>query len=445
MGKYEKLAKEIIKNVGGKENINSLTHCVTRLRFKLKDESIANDDVFKKMDGVVTILKSAGQYQVVIGNHVPMVYEEVCKIADISVESTKSSTNGQKQSFLNKAIDVVSGIFQPILSIMTAAGMLKGFLALFSALGWVSPESGTYMILNAIGDAMFMFLPVMLGYTSAKKFNLKPFVGLVIGLALCYPSIQQSALAAAGDPLYTIFKGTMFEAPVYMSFLKIPIISIDYTSTVVPVILICYIASKFQKLFEKIVPELVKFFVEPMLTLLFALTIGFIVIGPLATYASTIVTQGILYVRDLSPLLAGALVGGLWQVLVMFGIHWGFIPVYLNNIATMGYDNVMMPFFATTFATTAVVIAIMLKTKNKKLKELCIPSAISGVFGITEPAIYGIVLPLKKPFIISCIASAIAGAYYGVADLREYIMGGLGIFEFPAMIDLLQRICIVLL
>lgn len=172
-----------------------------------------------------------------------------------------------------------------------------------------------------------------------------------------------------------------------------------------------------------------------MLTILFSLIIGFIVIGPIATYASTLVTNAILYVRDLSPMLSGAIVGGFWQILVIFGIHWGLIPVYINNVSTLGYDNVMMPFFGTTFATTAVVIAILMKTKDKKLKELCLPAAVSGIFGVTEPAIYGIVLPLKKPFIISCISSAVAGAFFGFANLREFIMGGLGIFEFPAMID----------
>lgn len=437
MGKYNELAKAIIENVGGKENIQSLTHCITRLRFQLKDESKANDEVLKKMDGVITISKSAGQYQVVIGNHVSKVYEDACEILGISLEKNNDSQQetAEKKKFFDKIIDVISGVFQPILGVLTAAGMIKGFLALFAAMGWVLPESGTYIILNAVGDAMFMYLPVVLGYTASKKFGLNSFVGLVIGLALCYPAVQQSSLSMRLEPLYSVFQNTVFEAPVYLEFLKVPIISIDYTSTVVPVILICFFAGKFQKLFEKIVPEILRFFFVPMLTLLVSLVLGFIFIGPLATYASILVTNGILFVRNLSPMLAGAIIGFAWQILVIFGIHWGFIPVYINNIATMGYDNVMMPFFGASFATTAVVLAISLKTKDKKLKSLCIPSVISGIFGVTEPAIYGILLPLKKPFIISCIASGIAGAYLGYADIKEFIMGGLGIFEFPAMID----------
>lgn len=434
MGKYEQLARDIITHVGGKENISSLTHCVTRLRFQLKDESKADDDILKNMDGVVTVMKSAGQYQVVIGNHVSMVYADACELAGIS-EANSLSEKTQHKNIFDALIDTISGIFQPILGIMTAAGMLKGLNALFLALGWYADGSGTAIFMNTIGDALFMYLPVMLGYTSAKKFGLKPFVGLVIGAALCYPAIQLSALSGGGDPLYVLFSGSLFESPVYMDIFGIPMIALDYTSSVVPVILICYFASKVQNGFNRIIPETLRFFFVPMFTLFIALLCGFLVIGPVATFASNLIAGGIMSIRDFSPMLAGALVGGFWQILVIFGLHWGFIPVYINNIATIGFDNVMMPFFGATFAQTAVVIAIMIKTRDKKLKSLCVPAAISGVFGITEPAIYGITLPRKKPFIISCIASAIAGAYFGFANLREFIMGGMGIFEFPAMID----------
>lgn len=434
MGKYEQLARDIITHVGGKENISSLTHCVTRLRFQLKDESKADDDILKNMDGVVTVMKSAGQYQVVIGNHVSMVYADACELAGIN-EANSQSEKTQHKNIFDALIDTISGIFQPILGIMTAAGMLKGLNALFLALGWYADGSGTAIFMNTIGDALFMYLPVMLGYTSAKKFGLKPFVGLVIGAALCYPAIQLSALSGGGDPLYVLFSGSLFESPVYMDIFGIPMIALDYTSSVVPVILICYFASKVQNGFNRIIPETLRFFFVPMFTLFIALLCGFLVIGPVATFASNLIAGGIMSIRDFSPMLAGALVGGFWQILVIFGLHWGFIPVYINNIATIGFDNVMMPFFGATFAQTAVVIAIMIKTRDKKLKSLCVPAAISGVFGITEPAIYGITLPRKKPFIISCIASAIAGAYFGFANLREFIMGGMGIFEFPAMID----------
>lgn len=438
MGNYTALAETIIQHIGGRENIQSLTHCITRLRFKLKDESKANDEILKHTDGVATVIKSGGQYQVVIGNHVADVYSAIVQTAGISGSSSSADPQAEKkqdQKLLDVFIDTISGIFQPIFGVMTAAGIIKGFHALFLALGWYTDGSGIAVLLNTIGDGFFYFLPVMLGYTAAKKFNLSLFVGLTAGVSLCYPAIQQSTLSAAGEPLYTLFSGTMLESPVYLSVLGMPMITMDYTSTIIPIILICYFASKCQTFFEKIVPKMVSFFVVPMLTLLVALTAGFLVIGPVATFASTAIAQAIMAVRTVSPLIAGAIVGAAWQVLVIFGLHWGFIPIYINNIATLGYDNVMMPFFGATFAQTAVVFAMFLKTKDTKLKTLCVPSVISGIFGITEPAIYGITLPRKTPFIISCIAAGISGAYLGFCDFKEFVMGGLGIFEFPAMID----------
>ena len=430
MGKYEALAKEIVKQVGGKENVNGLTHCITRLRFTLKDESKANDDVLKNMDGVVTVMKSGGQYQVVIGNHVADVYADVCPL--IGLEGKEANSEEEKKSNL---IDIVSNIFQPILGVMSACGMLKGLNALFVALGLYTDATGIYTMLNGIGDALFMFLPMFLGYTSAKKFGLKPMLGLAIGAAMCYPALQGSTLSAAGEPLYTLFAGTVFESDIHMTFLGLPMIAMDYTSTVIPVIFIVYFASKCEKLFNKFIPDLVKFFFVPMLVLLVALPVGFLLIGPVTTFGSMLISQFVFKIREFSPLLAGAVVGGTWQILVIFGMHWGFIPVYINNMVTLGYDNIMMPFFVCTFATAGVVLAIFCKSKDKKMKQLALPNVISSIFGVTEPAIYGITLPMKKPFIISCIVGAIVGGYYGHFNFRKFFAGGMGIFEFPAMIN----------
>lgn len=434
MGKYQQLAEQIVKHVGGKENVSSLTHCITRLRFKLKDESRADDEVLKAMEGVVTVMKSGGQYQVVIGNHVPEVYADVLPL--ISMEEGGAETVEEKSgSLFNRAIDVISGIFQPILGIMAACGMVKGLNALFVAVGLYTAAGGGYLILNAIGDGLFHFLPLFLGYTAAKKFGLKPMIGLVIGAIMCYPTVQGSALSAGGGALYTLFAGTMFQSDVYTSFFGIPLIAMDYTGTVVPVIFVVYFASVCERFFNKFIPDLVKFFFVPMLTLLIAIPVGFLLIGPLATFGSAVIAGFVMTIRNFSPMLAGAVVGLTWQILVIFGLHWGFIPVYINNIMTNGYDNVMMPFFACTFATSAVVLAIFFKTKDKKLKEMALPNFISGIFGVTEPAIYGILLPLKKPFVISCIAGCIGGGFYGAFNFRKFMMGGMGIFEFPAMIE----------
>lgn len=433
MKNHEELAKEIVKQIGGKENVISLTHCITRLRFKLKDDSIANDEVLKNMDGIVTVMKSGGQYQVVIGNQVAEVYAHVIKMLDLG-ETASDDSSEKKGGILDNALDVVSGIFQPILGVMAACGMLKGLNALFTAIGLYDSGCGAYLVFNAVGDGLFTYLPLFLGYTSAKKFGLKPMIGLVIGAIMCYPGIQASALSAAREPLYSLFAGTSFASNVYIDFFGIPIVAMDYTSTVIPVIFVVYFAAKCEKFFSKFVPDLVKFFFVPMLTLLVALPIGFMLIGPVTIFGSTVISETVLAIRNVSPLLAGAVVGFTWQILVIFGMHWGFIPVYINNMMTFGFDNVMMPFFACTFATSGVVLAIFYKTKNKKLKELALPNFISGIFGVTEPAIYGLTLPLKKPFIISCIVGGIVGGYYGHFNFRKFMVGGMGIFEFPAMI-----------
>ncbi len=438
MGKYQELAADIVRNVGGRENVAGLVHCITRLRFTLKDESLANDDVLKGMSGVVTVMKSGGQYQVVIGNHVAEVYEDVLPLLDLREDGDVNQADGSgagKKRLLDRAIDVVSGIFQPILGIMAACGMLKGFNTLFEALGFYTETSGIYMVINAAGDALFNFLPLFLGYTAAKKFHLKPMLGLAVGAAMCYPSIQLGSLEAGGTALYTLFEGTMFASPVYLTFLGIPVIAANYTGTVIPVILAVWFASKCEKLFNRIVPDLVKFFFVPMLTLLVTLPVTLLLLGPAATFGSMLISEFTLAIRDFSPLVAGAGVGFTWQILVIFGLHWGFIPVYINNVMTLGYDNVMMPFFACTFATSAVVLAIFFKTRDKKLKEMAIPNFISGIFGVTEPAIYGILLPLKKPFVISCIAGGIGGAFYGHFNFRKFILGGMGIFELPNMMN----------
>ena len=436
MGKYKELAQDIIKNVGGKENIRSLTHCITRLRFQLVDESKANDDVLKAMSGVVTVMKSGGQYQVVIGNHVPEVYADVCELAGIG-EGTPAGNQppAKKRNLFDLFIDTVSGIFQPILGIMAACGMVKGLNALCVALGLYAETCGAYMVFNAVGDGLFHFLPLFLGYTAAKKFGLKPMLGLVIGAIMCYPGIQGSAISSGSELLYTLFSGTMFESNIYTTFFGLPMISMDYTGTVIPVIFVVWFAAKCERFFSKRIPDLVKFFFVPMLTLLVVIPAGFLVIGPLATFGSTIIAEFVMAVRNISPMLAGAVVGLTWQILVIFGLHWGFIPVYINNIQMNGYDNVMMPFFACTFATSAVVLAIWIKTHDQKLKDMALPNFISGIFGVTEPAIYGILLPLKKPFIISCIAGGIGGGFYGALNFRKFSMGGMGIFEFPQMIE----------
>lgn len=425
MSKYENLAKEILGNVGGKENINSLTHCVTRLRFRLKDESKANDEALKNNPGVVTVMKSAGQYQVVIGNHVPLVYADVCELAGIS-NGTQQVEEEAPQGLFNKLIDIISGCFQPILGPLCAAGIIKGLNALLVfILGSSFSNSGTYMILNAIGDSIFNFLPIILGYTAAKKFNVNVIVGMIIGATLCYPTIQTDTLSAAGKAIGTL----PFIGSYYTKFIGIPFVSGNYTSTVVPVICIVALAAQIQKIAKKFVPEMLQNFFVPFFVLIISLPIGLLVIGPIVSLLTTVLSNMFAGLYAFSPIVTAFVIGALWQCLVIFGLHWALVPMAMVNIGNLGYDTILPGMLGTTFAATGVLAAMYLKLKDENKKALAIPGVISAFCGVTEPAIYGFLLPEKTPFVFSCIGGAVGGAIMGTVAAKQYVIGGLGIFS----------------
>lgn len=412
MGKYQNLAKDIVKNVGGKGNINGLTHCITRLRFKLKDESKANDDVIKNMDGVVTLVKSAGQYQVVIGNHVREVFDDVCEVAGISNISSSQNQTKEKQGMGAAIIDFISGVMTPILAIMTACGMIKGGLALGQFLGIIQQGSGIYTLINGIGDSIFYFFPIALGYTSANKLGMSPFLGMMIGAGLVYPSYQNVDLQIFGH-----------------------VFNVSYSSSVLPIIITNVFAAFIYKYLNKIIPDVIKTFFVPMLVLLISVPAGFMLIGPASNVVSGWIAGGITAAYNVSPIIAGILLGGLWQVLVLFGVHMAIVAIGIMQIASGQPSPIFSLFFAATFAQTATVFAIWLKTKDKKLKAIALPAWISGIFGVTEPAIYGVTLPRVKQFVITCIAAALGSAYLGFTNSLTYQMAGLGIFSIPGFIN----------
>ena len=428
---YEDLSREIIADIGGKDNVVSVVHCTTRLRFKLKDMKKANDDKLKATDGVISVVKSGGQYQVVIGNNVADVYDTLVKVGGFANGGSVSDddVDNSNMSLADKFIDLISGIFNPLLGAMCAGGMIKGFNAMFLAFGWLSTNSGTYVILNAIGDSLFYFLPVILGISSAKKFGINTYLGATIGAALCYPSIV--SMASSKTALFTVFKGTFLEAPVHMTFLGIPVISMNYTTSVIPIIIAVWFASKVQKVARKIIPDVVKTFLVPFIVLLITVPVTFLVIGPVATWLGNGVAEIVSAIYNFSPVIAGILMGAFWQVFVIFGVHWGFVAVMMTNIAAMGFDPIIGLSFAASFAQTGVVLAMIFQTKDEKTRSIAIPAFVSGIFGVTEPAIYGLTLPRKKPFILSCIASAVGGGLIGLFGTKTYLMAGMGIFAIP--------------
>lgn len=444
--KYDGLARIIIQNVGGKSNINSVAHCITRLRFKLKDESKANKDVLEATDGVIKVMQSGGQYQVVIGNNVADVYDAVLEVGHFQGAGTvdedgnavdDGESDGGKKSPVSILIDMISGVIQPTLGVLAATGIIKGLLALFSFLNILPATSGTYQVLYAVGDGFFYFLPIILGYTAAKKFKMNEFIGMAIGIALCYPAMVN---ITGGEVLGTLFAGTAFEMSYYTTFLGIPVImpASGYTSSVVPIIIACALGAMLEKWLRKVIPDVIKLFVVPFVTLVVMVPLTYLVIGPVATILCNLLTaifSAIYGIPVVGGLIAGVLIGAFWQVLVIFGLHWGLVPLGLINYATLGYDFILSPYFCVSFAQTFVVLAMLLKTRDDKLKKIALPAFISGIFGVTEPAIYGVTLPKKKPFIYSCIGGAIGGGLIGFMGARSYTMGGLGLFGLPSYID----------
>jgi PTS system beta-glucosides-specific IIC component len=423
--KYDGLSRIIIQNVGGKDNIISLTHCVTRLRFKLKDESKANTDILKDTDGVVTVIQSGGQYMVVIGNHVPDVYDSVVSVGHLeSIAEAKRDGDGgdeskEKMNPFNAFVSIVTGVFTPFLGVLCACGILKGVLALFSTLGWMDGAGGTYNILYSLGDAAFYFLPVILGYTAAKRFKLPEMEGIIIGLAMVYPYV----LSGSGYDISNIFG-----IPV------IPPSTGDYTSTVLPVICAVAFAAWFEKLYKKYIPDEIKLFAVPLITCVVTVCLTFWIIGPVTSVVSNLI--GVIFnaINDFSPVLMGLVVGFFWQILVMFGLHWALVPIALLNMTTGG-DVILTGMLGTTFAQTGACIGIMIKTKDKKIKSLCPPAIISGLAGVTEPAIYGITLPKKAPFFRTCGIAAIAGAVLCTLGIKDYQMAGMGVFSYTMFLN----------
>lgn len=393
MRKYDGLARIIIQNVGGKNNIESLTHCVTRLRFRLKDESKAQTEILKNTEGIISVIQSGGQYQVVIGQHVGDVYESVVAISKLNSGESYEQKEEAPKGLLAKFISIVTGVFTPLLGMLCACGMLKGFLAMATGFGWLAKTDGLYILLFNAGDALFYFLPVIVGFTAARKFKLNEFSGLMIGLTMCSPAIVN----ISNSEIIGQFMGLDY----YATVLGIPMIlpsNGSYTSTVLPVIIAVFAASFLEKWLKQIIPTVVKSFLVPFFTLVIIIPITFLILGPITSALSNQLGNITVSIYNVAPWLSGAVLGFIHQILVIFGLHWSYAAIRYNNFATLGYDTVITPNFCAPFNQAAAVCAVWLKTKDKNLKGLCAPAAISGLFGVSEPAIYGINLPKKFRF-----------------------------------------------
>ena len=390
---YRSLAGDILQQVGGEENITSAAHCATRLRLKLRDESKANKAAIENLPGVITVMQAGGQYQVVIGNNVPLVYEELGRITKLG-DAAHTGEAGPKGNLFNQFIELISSIFQPMLWPLAGAGLLKAFLSLFTQLGWLDATTQTYTILAAAADGLFYFLPIFLAVTAAKRFRTNQFTSMALAAALVYPTII--ALQAAGEPV---------------SFLGIPVVLMNYTSSVIPIIVAVWLQGYLERFLNRILPSAIRNFTTPLLVILVMVPVVLMTVGPLTTYAAQGISTGINAIFGFAPWLAGVVLGGFWQVFVLFGLHWGLVPVMINDLSTQGYSLLTGPLLAAVLAQAAAMLAVFFRTRSAKRKQVAGPAALSGFLaGITEPGIYGVNLPLKLPFYFGIAGGAIGGA-----------------------------------
>lgn len=433
--KNEELARDILKNIGGEENVESLRHCITRLRFNLKDDSIANTDYLKKRNGIVTVVQSGGQYQVVIGNEVADVYEAITEVSGIGNGGSSGGSNeSDERNIVEKFIDLISGIFQPFLMALAATGMIKGVVALLGTLG-VDPSSGLYQILNFAGDGFFQFLPIMVALTASRSFKMNQFTALAIAAAFLHPAL---GTLAEGDVLFTLFEGTAFASPIYTTLLGIPVIlpaAGNYYSAIIPIILAVWFGSRIEKWMRKVIPGVVRSFLTPFFTVVITVPVALIVIGPIASWAADLIGVIFTGLLNFNPLIFGAILALSWQILVIFGLHWGIIPITYVLLAEQGINPLGPAMMASTFGVLGVVIALVIKSKETQVRNIGIPGIISLIFGISEPVIYGLMLPLKRSFIYALIGNIVGGAYLGLMGVVNYRTGGLGIFSIFNTID----------
>lgn len=389
---FKALAPQIVEKVGGEANINQMTHCATRLRFKLKDESLADKAAVEKLPGVITVMPAGGQFQVVIGNNVPILYEEIARITKLG--ETEGAVEGPKGNLLNQFIELISSIFLPVLWPLAGTGLLKAFVAMSTTFGWLDATTTTYAILNASADALFYFLPIFLAVNAAKRFKANHFTAMAIAGALVYPGIV--ALASSPDPV---------------TFLGLPVVMMNYTSSVIPIIIAVWLQGYLERFLNKVLPSWLRNFTTPLLVVLIMVPLVLMTIGPATTFLARGISSGVNAIFAFAPWLGGAIMGGLWQVFVLFGLHWGFVPIMINDLSTQGYTVLGGPLVAAVLAQAAAALAVLFRSRSAKRREVAAPGALSGfVAGITEPVIYGVNLPLKLPFYFGIAGGAIGGA-----------------------------------
>lgn len=409
--KHQETAQEIIKAVGGTNNINSVYHCVTRLRFDLKNNDKVDNNSLKKLDKVMGTNISGDQFQVIIGNDVSKVFDAMVKeypAIQQSTENKQAKPEKNKNVILN-IFETIAGVFAPMLPAITAAGMLKGLLALFVSLEWMSAGTDTYRILSAIGDGVFYFLPLLIAVSAARKFGSNPFVAIALSTALMYPDM--GALLSSGESV---------------AFIGIPVTAVSYASSVIPILLAIWLMSYVEKWVDRVIPAALKLLLVPLITLLVMVPVTLIAIGPLGTFVGSGLSGGINWLLNEGGLIAGIVLGGAMALIIMTGMHYALVPIILSNIATLGFDKFLPLTFISNMGQAGATLGVFFRAKDKKLKTVALSTSFTALMGVTEPAMYGVNMKYKKPFAAAMIGSAVGGGFALAFGAKAYVLAGNG-------------------
>ncbi|MDF7671423.1 beta-glucoside-specific PTS transporter subunit IIABC [Orbaceae bacterium ESL0721] len=413
---YQNIAKQIVDLVGGVKNIESLSHCFTRLRFHLIDNQKANRKKLLQTEGVISVVESGGQYQVVLGNKVNKIYDAMLPLlGDLKVDAKGE----QKVALGSRILNAVAAIFTPMIPAIAASGMLKGILAIAVMISNYFYDTDlkqfdSYIILNAASDAIFYFMPIVLGYSAAKVFKTNEFIAMIIGATLCYPALVS---LMTSDANLTLFGIVLTKA--------------NYTSSVIPIIIAVFILSYIQRFLDRYIPEVLKIIMVPTFSLLIMVPLTLTVFGPIGIYIGHFVNWFYYFVMAFSPILLGAFMGGIWCVLVIFGAHRAVVPIGINDVAQTGRQNLLAFAGAANFAQAGAALGVFFRTKNKNLKTVAASATITALFGITEPAIYGTNLRLKRPMIYAVICGAIGGGLMGWGGSYGTAFANQGVLTIP--------------
>lgn len=416
-------AKQIYDTVGGEANINYLTHCVTRLRFRLKDESKVDDEKVKQIPGVMGINHQNGQYQVIIGNAVSDYYDQVIKLGDFptdkSGDSNKTDTKEEKGNLFDQFASFISSCMSPLIPALIGGGMIKVILILLTTVGWMSDKSQTYTILGVFGDAPFYFLPIELAITASKYHKVNQMMAVIAGAILIHPNFI--TLVNSGKAIH---------------LMGLPVTAASYSSSVIPILLIVWAMKYLEAFLEKVVPPSFKSILKPLLEIFIVGVVSLVIIGPIGTWAGELLSGIVLLIQKHAAWLAMPLMAAFMPLIVMTGMHWAFSPIFLAaSIASP--DSLILPaMLAANIGQGAASLAVAVKTKNKNTRQIASAAAVSALLaGVTEPALYGVTLKYKKPLYASMISGAITGLFMGIVNLKAFAFAVPSILAIPQFVN----------